>query len=177
MRDVRSLSLWLAAALLAGNGCVHREIEIMSRPPGARVEYDGQPLPDDTPARFEFSWYGWHEMILTKPGYHRERLIILMKPPWYEQFPIDLFSDLLWPGRLYDIHTFPFVLEKAIPMDDVPDDEKTAMKSGLIERAEHFRRMAWEEVGRPPVEKKEEPKPEKKEEKREGADKEPPEAK
>jgi len=153
---------WLVAALLLGSGCVHREIEIMSRPPGARVEFDGRIIEQRTPVRFPFTWYGTHEIILqrppeklepgkpTTPGYHRERLIVHLTPPWYDQFPIDLFSNVLWPGGIYHIRTYPFLLEKAEPMDNVPDDEKAAMKGGLIERAERFRKMAWDELGGPP---------------------------
>ncbi|HUT36514.1 MAG TPA: hypothetical protein VNE39_23705 [Planctomycetota bacterium] len=152
MLRVRTASLGLLLVLLGG--CVHREIEIMTRPPGARVEFDGQVLEQGSPARFPFDWYGTHEIIVEKPGYFRERLFVHMAPPWYEQFPIDFFSELLWPGRLYDIRTYPVVLDRELPMDDVPDDEKTAMKVGLIERGEQFRRMAREELGIPAVPEK-----------------------
>ena len=147
-----------ALALVLLGGCVYREIEIMSRPPNARVEFDGQVLDQRSPLRFPFYWYGTHEIIVERPGYFRERLFMHIEPPWYEQFPIDLFSELLWPGRIYDIRTYPLALDKELPMDDVPDDEKEAMKVGLIERGEQFRRMAREELGLAPLqEKKEQP--------------------
>jgi len=152
MRGVRVAGPWLVAALLAAPGCVHREIEILSRPPGARIEFDGRLMSEPTPVRFPFTWYGTHEVIIEKPGYHRERLVTTVLPPWYEQFPIDFFSEFLWPQRLFYIKTYPFVLEKEVPMDNLPEDEKAAMKGGLIERAERFRRMAWQEVGKPPAE-------------------------
>ncbi|MBM4038949.1 MAG: PEGA domain-containing protein [Planctomycetes bacterium] len=152
----RQLLAPLAAALLCG--CVHREIEIMTRPPGARVEFDGEVFDRPSPVRIPFDWYGTHEIIVQKPGYFRERLFVHIAPPWYQQFPLDFFSELLWPGRIYHICTYPLVLDKELPMDDVPDDEKTAMKVGVIERGEAFRRMAREQLGLPPVpEKKEEP--------------------
>jgi len=150
MRGLRLICL-LFVALAAGVGCVHREIEIMSRPPGARVEFDGRLLEQTTPVRFPFTWYGTHEITLEKQGYHRERLIARIHPPWYEQFPIDFFAEALWPGRAYEIRTYPFVLEKIVPMDEVAEDEKAAMKGGLIERAERFRATARETVG-PPAE-------------------------
>ncbi len=151
-----ALSL-LLFALVAG--CVYREIEIMTRPPGARVEFDGQVLEQKSPVRFPFYWYGSHEIVVQKPGYFRERLRIHIAPPWYEQFPIDLFTELLWPGQLYIIHSYPLALDRELPMDDVPDDEKAAMRAGLIERGEQFRRMAREELGLPPVPEKKEPAP------------------
>jgi len=151
---------WLkrgAAALLlaALGGCVHREIEIMTRPPGARVEFDGRVLEGGSPQRFPFYWYGDHEIIVEKPGYIRKRLIVHIVPPWYEQFPIDFFTELLWPGWLCDIRSYPIALDKMLPMDDVPDDEKAAMKEGLLERAGQFRRMARERLGLPSPEEEE----------------------
>ncbi len=160
MRRTRSVSIALLA--IASCGCVHREIEILTRPPGARVEFDGQVLEATTPVRFPFDWYGYHEIIVekpsertepgqpSKPAYIRRRLIVHITPPWYQQFPIDFFTEVLWPGRLYDIRTYPIALDKELPLDDVPDDEKAAMKTGLFERGDQFRRMAREELGLPP---------------------------
>jgi hypothetical protein len=160
MHRLRLVAVLGSILLATLAGCVHREIEIMSRPPGARVEFDGELLEQTTPVRFPFTWYGTHEIILEKPGYHRERLIVSLRPPWYEQLPIDLFAEALWPGRLYDIRTYPFVLEKVVPMDEVAEDEKAAMKGGLIERGERFRAMAREELGAPPPAPAEKPKDE-----------------
>lgn len=137
-------------ALVLLGGCVHKEIEILTRPPGARVEFDGQILEGGSPARFPFDWYGYHEIIVEKPGYIRKRLVVHLTPPWYEQFPIDFFTEVLWPGWFYDIRSYPIALDKMLPMDDVPDDEKAAMKDGLIERGSQFRRLAREELGLPP---------------------------
>jgi len=93
----------LAVGLLMA-GCVRRELQVMTRPPGATVTFDGQILERKTPLFMSFTWYGTHEIIVEKPGYHRERLVAHLKPPWYERFPIDLFSDLLVPWRIDDIH-------------------------------------------------------------------------
>ncbi len=170
--------LWpasVALVLVALGGCVHREIEIMTRPPGARVEFDGQVLERTSPVRFPFYWYGYHEIIVEKPsestepgkparpGYIRKRLIVHVEPPLYEQFPLDLFTELLWPGRIYDIRSYPIALDKELPLDDVPDDEKAAMKTGLFERGDQFRRMAREELGLPPPAVKKEEAPRKEE--------------
>ena len=150
---------WLLIVWVSAGGCVYREIEIMSRPPGATVEFDGEMLPQTTPVRFPFDWYGTHEIVVERPGYIRERMFVHITPPWYEQFPLDLFTELLWPGWLYDVRSYPLALEKMMPSDDVPDDERSAMKTGLIERGEQFRDMAREALGLPPVEPKGEPAP------------------
>ncbi len=147
MEKTARAALVLAGLLAVATGCVHREIEILSRPPGARVTFDGRLLDQRTPVRIPFTWYGHHEIVVEKEGYHRERLLVLVKPPWYEQFPIDFFSENLWPGWVNDVRTYPFVLEKVVPMKTVADDEKAAMKSGLIERAERFRAAVRQELG------------------------------
>ena len=140
----------LALLVVLAAGCVRREIQIFTRPPGARVQFDGKVLEGRTPIYMPFTWYGTHEIVVEKPGYHRERLIAHVRPPWYERFPIDLFSDLLVPWRIDDIHTYPLVLVKEKPLQDLSDAEKTAIKAGLIERAERFRTMARIRVGTPP---------------------------
>jgi len=122
----------------------------MTRPPGATVTFDGRVLERKTPLFLAFTWYGTHEIVVEKPGYHRERLVAHLKPPWYERFPIDLFSDLLVPWRIDDIHTYPLVLVKANPLQELSDAEKTAIKAGLLERAERFRDIAHDRVGAPP---------------------------
>ena len=149
MRRFALVSLGVLLAL-AASGCVRRELEILTRPPGATVQFDGHMLEGTTPIRFPFTWYGTHEMVVQKPGYHRERLIAHVRPPWYERFPLDLFADLLWPFRIDDIHSYPLVLVKERPLRDLSDAEKAAMKAGLLERAERFRTMAHERVGTPP---------------------------
>jgi len=136
----------LAAAILVA-GCVTREIEIITVPPGATVEYDGRILQQRTPCRFPFVWYGTHEIVVYKEGYHRERLLAEVKTPGYEVFPIDFFSENLIPAHFYDLHTFPFVLVKEEPMRQANAEEKLAMKKGLLQRAEQFRREAREKVG------------------------------
>ena len=148
MRRMASALLCLALVLAAG--CVRRELEILTRPPGARVMFDGRMLEGTTPIRFPFTWYGTHEMVVEKPGYHRERLVAHVRPPWYQRFPLDLFADLLWPWQVEDIHTYPLVLVKERPLQQLSDAEKTAIKAGLLARAERFRSMARDRVGTPP---------------------------
>lgn len=162
MRRTACASVCLLLAAAACVGCVRRQLEILSRPPGATVTFDGKVLEQRTPVRVPFTWYGTHEIILEKEGYHRERLVAHVRPPWYERFPIDLFSENLWPGRIADTHTYPLVLVKERPLKDLSDAEKTAMKQGLLERADRFRAQARSVVGAPPPPPKTEEKAEKK---------------
>ncbi len=131
-------------------GCVHRELQILTRPPGAKVQFDGRVLDRTTPVYMPFAWYGTHEIVVEKPGYHRERLVAHLRPPWWERFPLDIVPDLLLPWRIDDVHTYPLVLVKANPLQELSDAEKTAIKAGLLERADRFRTMARDRVGTPP---------------------------
>ena len=65
---------------------------------------------------------------------------------------------MLWPGRLEDRHTFPIVLLKERPLQELSDHEKTVIKESLLERAERFRSLARRRVG--PLPEPDEPKPE-----------------
>jgi len=146
----RMATAWLCALLVLATGCVRRELEILSRPPGATVTFDGRVLEERTPIRFPFTWYGTHEVVLVKEGYHRERLVAHIKPPWYERFPLDFFAENVWPWRIDEIHSYPLVLVKERPLGELSDAEKTAIKHGLLERADRFRSMARDRVGAPP---------------------------
>ena len=161
MRGARVAGVLLLLVVLIGLGCVRREIEILSSPPGASVQFDGDVLAQKTPARFAFVWYGTHEIVVEKEGHHRERLTGHVRPPWYETFPIDFFAENVWPWTLSDIHTYPFTLEKEEPKTEASESEKQAMKKGLLERADQFRKEARLKLGTPPAEKTPE-KPEKK---------------
>lgn len=156
MRRLAIRVLYGLLAVCAATGCVHRELEIFTRPPGATVEFDGQILEGTTPIRIPFTWYGTHEIVVEKPGYSRERLVAHLRPPWYQRFPLDIFPELLWPGRILDRHTYPIVLLKERPLQELSDREKTVIKEGLLDRAERFRRLARERVG--PLPKPDEPK-------------------
>jgi hypothetical protein len=151
---MRTIGLGLAIGALAACGCVRRELVIASTPPGATVQLDGEILEQQTPARLPFWWYGTHEIVVEKEGYCREVQIAHVRPPWYEQFPIDVIPDLLLPWTINDIHTFEFQLQKRESVAAKPDAEKEALKAGLLERAGEFRTMARTKVGEPSAEEK-----------------------
>jgi len=174
--DMRCGARWPFVAavltLLAPVSCVHREIRILSNPPGARVEMDGQwlmterhvvdregevieivrPVERLTPISLPFYWYGTHKFVVEKEGYLREERIVHMGPPWYQWFPIDFFADNLLPVRINDVRTVAVDLQKERSIKDATPEEKEAMKNSLLERAGKFRQVAREKVPPPPVE-------------------------
>ncbi|MFP4058797.1 MAG: PEGA domain-containing protein [Candidatus Brocadiia bacterium] len=132
-----------------GTGCVRRELQIDTTPPGATVEIDGVVLEEATPVRLPFWWYGTHELVVTKEGYQRQIEIAHLRPPWYEHFPIDFFADCIIPWTIKDIHRYAFALQKEESKAQLSDAEKEALKSGLLHRAEQFRSRARPAVGLP----------------------------
>ena len=81
---------------VAGHGPVHlldrgllaRTIALMLRPP-----------------EIPFAWYGTRTVVARKAGHVPIRLSVELDPPWWQLFPVGLFTDLLWPGTLEDVHS------------------------------------------------------------------------
>jgi len=105
-------SLPLALLLLAplSTGCVERALVVRSDPPGAKVFVDGREI-GTTPARLPFEHYGTREVMVRmevrEPGGDHTPLapvtrMVELAAPWYQWFPIDLFSEFLWPGTIVD---------------------------------------------------------------------------
>ncbi len=168
-RGVKAVCVGLVAALWVSTGCVRREIRLLSNPPGATVEMDGQPMmterqvidregevieiirpvPRLTPISFPFSWYGTHEFVVRKDGYIREERVVHMRPPWYQQVPIDFFFDNIYPFTINDIRTVSFDLKKKASIRDASEEQKEAIKEDLLQRAGEFRNLAREKVPPP----------------------------
>jgi len=150
--------LWLSVAVLAVlmSGCVHRELAIKSTPADATIELDGRVLseltPDGqtvqkkTPVALPFFWYGTHKIVVKKDGYDPAVRIVHLRPPWYEQFPIDFFADLVIPWTIHDNRECSVVLVKADPVGAKSAEEKQALKTALLARADTFRAKARERL-------------------------------
>ncbi len=97
-------------ALTAACGCVVRELNIRSDPPGATVYINGREE-GKTPFKKNFDFYGSRELTLRMDGYLAKTEIVTPAVPWYEFFPIDLVSELLLPFYIHDRHEYSFTLE------------------------------------------------------------------
>ena len=102
--------LGLAALLAIAPGCVTRKMFIKSEPAGARVMIDGTVV-GTTPYEADFVSYGTRRVDLDLEGYQRLRGSLPVERPWWQAFPIDLFTDLLWPWTLDDEHHFAFQMQ------------------------------------------------------------------
>ena len=100
-------ALLLVAALTPG--CVTRKMFIKSDPPGARVMLDGEVV-GTTPYEAEFVFYGTRRIDLELDGYQWLRSTVEVAQPWWQTFPVDIVTDLLWPGNIRDEQHFHYTL-------------------------------------------------------------------
>ncbi len=130
LRFTTILVLGLAIAMLCG-GCVRRRMTVSSNPPGATVYLDGKEI-GRTPFSTNFDYYGNREFRCVKDGYETKTVILPVRAPWYQWVGIDLFSEVLLPGKLTDRKYYEFDMQ---PMLMVPPHE-------LVGRAEELRQHA-----------------------------------
>lgn len=106
---------------------------IRSQPPGALVQVDGQRL-GTTPKSMDFTYYGTHEVQLSMPGYETLTVEQPVRPPLYQIFPFDFFTDNFLPFRVTNRHDFVYQLQEQPKNRDV--------EQPLLERARGFRSQA-----------------------------------
>lgn len=82
-------------SLLAGCAA-HRELVVLSDPPGALVRLD-QKMVGETPYRTEFEAFGTRRVTLYRDGYRTWSGPVKLVEPWYASFPFDFFSEVLFP--------------------------------------------------------------------------------
>jgi len=99
----------LALTAFAQTGCVERRYVIVTDPPGAVVERNGQLL-GATPVDDHFVYYGKYQFKIVKPGYETVQVVQDIPPPWYEYLGIDFFSENIWPFTIIDRREFHYQL-------------------------------------------------------------------
>ncbi len=122
-----------AVCCLLATGCIHRSLTIRSEPPGATILMNDKRL-GTTPYVYDFEWYGWYRLTLTKPGYERLDDHVELRAPGYLWIPMDLAMELL-PMPVHDAKTLSYTLtvkpklpEPQPPVLDIPNmqTEETA---------------------------------------------------
>jgi len=128
---LRCFVVLILALSMLQSGCVRRRMTVRSNPPGATVYLDGKEI-GRTPFSTNFDFYGKREFRLVKDGYETKTVLLPVRAPWYQWFPLDFASEVLLPGKLTDSKTYEFDMQ---PVVIVPMSE-------LIGRAEELRRYA-----------------------------------
>ncbi len=115
-RFIPLLLLLLSTPLLSG--CVERSLLIRTEPQGARVFLNGQDK-GVTPAEIPFDFYGtWDLQIRMEENELRGsrslkpiREKVRLSRPWHQVFPLDFFSEVLWPGTISVEHVLDYTFE------------------------------------------------------------------
>ena len=118
------------ALLVLTAGCVRRAIVVESEPAEAEVWIDGERA-GLTPVRVPYSHYGSRQVTLTLGGYALVQRICAVEPPWYERFPLDFFTENLWPWTLVDERYFFYTLQP----EQVGSDEVYARAKAMRDLA------------------------------------------
>lgn len=121
------LGLLLVVCCMFQVGCVQRRVTLQSDPPGALVLIDGEER-GYTPYSMDFIYYGTREIQLVKPGYETLTVMQKIPRPWYQVFPIEFFSDNLWPFRTTDRNSYFYRMQ---PHTIAPVEELLDRANGL----------------------------------------------
>ncbi|HJO26644.1 MAG: hypothetical protein CMK00_01455 [Planctomycetes bacterium] len=113
-------ALCLALASLASCAGVERVLTVESTPPGAIVRLDERII-GKTPLEHEFDHYGTVRLTLYLEGFRTRSVRAELSPPWYGRFPVDLFTDFLWPLAWTDRHQVKLALNAEGGSPDAPD--------------------------------------------------------
>lgn len=113
---------------VAGLGCVRRTIQLTTEPNNALVFLNDQEI-GRSEVSTDFLWYGDYDVVIRKEGYKTLKTNWKLTRPWYQYVPFDFITEVLWAGRIHDVHVRHFELEE----QQLPTEEE------LIERAEQTR--------------------------------------
>jgi hypothetical protein len=123
----RTAACCAALAAIAAAGCVRREIEVTSTPPGALLTLNGREV-GRTPARIQFTFDGVYDVRLRLAGYESVQGKGTTDMPVWDFVGADLVAEMV-PADIHRLERWHFEL--------VPEAHAEV---GLMERAEAARR-------------------------------------
>lgn len=127
--------LLLTCLALAASGCVERQLVVETVPAGAEVFIDGREAGrtgEGVPLTIRFESYGTRTLVARKRGHVPLTREVTLDPPWWQWPVIDVFTDLLWPGTITDVHLVRLELEPR----PAPEDPQ-ALEDRARHAAEH----------------------------------------
>ena len=139
-KNIRYFIIVMAAFLLVG--CVTRTITVKTNPGSALVYIDDK-LVGESPVSVPFTYYGARKITIEKKDadgrLEYERIIAFekIKTPVYETFPLDLFSEVIWPFNIKADHVLNYDLEelKALPRKE--------QQKKVLENAEELKQRVY----------------------------------
>jgi hypothetical protein len=130
--------LAIVAIIFVSAGCVTRTITVKTNPSNALVYIDDK-LEGESPVTIPFTYYGTRKIMIEKRDadgrltHERTTVFEKIKAPVYEIFPLDFFSEVLWPGKIEDEHILNYDLVKLEPLPIKERQEK------ILKNAEELR--------------------------------------
>lgn len=86
-------------------GCVERRFTIRSNVPGALAIVNGEEL-GPTPVSRSFTYYGPRKITLIADGFETTEVIQPVRPPWWDNYVTEFFTENLIPFTLRDEREF-----------------------------------------------------------------------
>ena len=127
MRTNKSLLLFCVLLVIAA-GCVERKLTINTNPAGAQVFLNDEEI-GVSPVTASFNWYGDYNITIRKQGCETLQTHRKLQSPWYDLFPLDFLTQILYPGRIVDSREWSFELAP----------QKEISRQELIEAAEQIK--------------------------------------
>ncbi len=130
--------LAIVAIVFVSAGCLTRTITVKTNPSNALVYIDGK-LEGESPVTIPFTYYGTRKIMIEKRDadgrltHERTTAFEKIKAPVYEIFPLDFFSEVLWPRKIEDEHILNYDLVKLEPLPIKERQEK------ILKNAEELR--------------------------------------
>jgi len=130
--------LILVTTVFAFSGCVTRSLTVETDPSNALVYIDNE-LIGESPVTVPFTYYGTRKIMIEKKDEDgvltHERTIVYekIKAPYYEIFPLDFVSEIVWPRELKDDHVLSYKLAELEPLSTKELQEK------VLKNAEELR--------------------------------------
>ena len=110
MRTAQIQVVILLIAFLVLAGCVERKLTIITNPPGAQVFLNDEEI-GVSPVTTSFNWYGDYNITIRKQGCETLQTHRKLEAPWYDLFPFDFVTGVLYPGRIIDSYEWSFDLK------------------------------------------------------------------
>jgi hypothetical protein len=126
--------------LLSLSGCIKRQLVIRTSPSDSRVFLDGIEVENSSGIiNQDFTFHGTRNLVVRHRGYQTKGQMWDIEPPWYSEFPIDFFTELLVPWTIEEDHEISVTLER------LRENNSTETK-GLIKRARDLAKEAGSEL-------------------------------
>ncbi len=125
--------LAIVVIIFVSAGCVTRTITVKTNPSNALVYIDDE-LEGESPVTVSFTYYGTRKIMIEKRDadgrltHERITAFEKIKAPVYQIFPLDFFSEILWPREIKDEHVLNYDLVK-LELPPIKEQQEKLLKN------------------------------------------------